>query len=269
MARLPLVDALRVRAQPRHNAGRLVARRQNRHEHRHRPRTARRTAGSPGRGWSTTEAGRAYTDAFARVRARGAHVVTMPRNGGKRYGFKTGFRYVRSVFPGHDVVCTDLSGRQPARRLESTDGRPIAIKSRCSVGIGCYRITGGGRAGMTGLELIVAALAAGASAGVTNTATTAIQDAYTGLKGILRRWLASRAQAQQALEADEVEPGAWQTRLGDHLTQSGADHNEDILTAARQLLTLTEAAGTRYQIDLREAKGVQVGDQNTQHNTFS
>jgi hypothetical protein len=39
---------------------------------------------------------------------------------------------------------------------------------------------------MSGVDLIVAAPAVGASAGPTNSATAAVQDAYQGLKTILR-----------------------------------------------------------------------------------
>ncbi|BCJ69677.1 hypothetical protein [Polymorphospora rubra] len=94
---------------------------------------------------------------------------------------------------------------------------------------------------MTGVELIVAALAAGASAGV----TSGVQDAYAWLKGQLVRRLSGREQAVQALAADEVEPGVWQARLGDDLAASGADADLEVLAAARRLLAVAGPAGTR------------------------
>jgi hypothetical protein len=120
--------------------------------------------------------------------------------------------------------------------------------------------------------MIAAALAAGGTAGVTNTASAAVQDAYTGLRAALRRRLSGRDQAEQALEAQETAPDVWQARLGADLADSGADRDDAVLAAAQRLLTLVEPAGTRagkYTVDLREAKGVQVGDGNTQHNAFS
>ncbi|MDR7275714.1 hypothetical protein [Catenuloplanes atrovinosus] len=115
---------------------------------------------------------------------------------------------------------------------------------------------------MTAIELIAAALAAGAGAGLTQTASDTVRDAYAGLKDLLRRRLGDRAVP--ALEADETEPGVWQARLGDALTSSGAAGDEQVVAAARRLLDLTG----KYQVDAREAKGVQVGDHNTQTNTF-
>jgi hypothetical protein len=125
---------------------------------------------------------------------------------------------------------------------------------------------------VTGVEIIVAALAAGATAGVTNTASSAVQDAYTGLRDALRRRLRGRGRAEEALDAQETDTGVWQARVGEDLTDSGADRDDDVLAAAQRLLALVDSAGTRagkYTVDLRDAKGVQVGDHNTQHNTFS
>jgi hypothetical protein len=120
---------------------------------------------------------------------------------------------------------------------------------------------------MTGVELIVAALAAGATAGLSTATGTAIGDAYTGLKRLLSRRLAGHRGAPEALDAHETEPGVWQARLGADLVDSGADADADVLAAARQLLALVD--GAKYRVDLREARGVQVGDGNTQTNTFS
>ena len=120
---------------------------------------------------------------------------------------------------------------------------------------------------MANIDVIVAALAAGASAGVTNTATAAVQDAYAGLKGLLRPWV--RGEARTALAADETDEGVWETRLGEELQVSGAAQDEQVLAAAERLLALLGAqAGGRYQVDASGARGVQIGDGNTQHNTF-
>ncbi|MEV7231298.1 hypothetical protein AB0M79_30415 [Polymorphospora sp. NPDC051019] len=99
-----------------------------------------------------------------------------------------------------------------------------------------------------------------------------IADTYGGLKNLLRGRLAGRPQAQEALEAREVEPGRWRAVLGDDLADSGADTDERILAAARRLLELADpnGAGTgRYEVDASQARGVQVGDHNTQTNTFN
>lgn len=124
---------------------------------------------------------------------------------------------------------------------------------------------------MSALEMIAVALAAGAGAGVKDTASLAVRDAYEGLKTLLKRRL-TRPAAVAALDADETEPGVWEAQLGDALTESGAADDEQVLAAARTLLELADPTGAlagKYQVDLREAKGVQVGDHNVQHNTFS
>lgn len=128
---------------------------------------------------------------------------------------------------------------------------------------------------MSGVELVLAAMAAGATAGVTTGITDAtslaIRNGYDGLRDLLLRRLTGRGrEALQALEAEESTPGAWQVRLTEDLVRSGADRDEEILSAARELLARVEASGRTEvgHVDLREARGVQLGSNNTQHNTF-
>jgi hypothetical protein len=129
------------------------------------------------------------------------------------------------------------------------------------------------RAAVTGVELIAAALAAGAAAGITDTTSGALRDAYVGLRELVRRRLAGRGgQALQALDSEETSPAVWQARLGKELVDFGADRDDQVLAAARHLLARLDPAGAhagKYSVDLREARGVMVGDQNTQTNTFS
>jgi hypothetical protein len=90
------------------------------------------------------------------------------------------------------------------------------------------------------VDVIVAALAAGASAGVSGTASEAVKDAYGLLKALLRRRFTGRDTARAALEANQVEPGAWQTAIGQDLQDSGAADDEQVLVAARELLALAD-----------------------------
>ncbi|WNM37578.1 hypothetical protein RMN56_20710 [Micromonospora halotolerans] len=91
---------------------------------------------------------------------------------------------------------------------------------------------------MSDVELVVAALAAGASAGVTATASTAVQDAYAGLKKLLRPWV--RGEARAALNADEREPLVLQAQLGEELQVSGAAEDDEVVAAAQRLLLLAD-----------------------------
>jgi hypothetical protein len=90
------------------------------------------------------------------------------------------------------------------------------------------------------VELIVTALAAGATAGAQGTASEAVKDAYAFLKASIRRRLGGRDQARAALEADEIDPGLWQARIGSDLQETGAAIDEQVLAAARELLALAE-----------------------------
>lgn len=123
---------------------------------------------------------------------------------------------------------------------------------------------------MTGVEVIVAALAAGAGAGTGDAAKAAVVDAYTGLRDGLSRLLAGRVHGQDALDGVETEPGVWQARIGAVLADVGADRDAEILAAARRLLGLVDPVGSqagRYTVNVSDARGVQVGDDNVQVNT--
>ncbi|MEV5498393.1 hypothetical protein AB0M50_23635 [Nonomuraea fuscirosea] len=124
---------------------------------------------------------------------------------------------------------------------------------------------------MTAVELIVAALTAGASAGVTASASTAVQDAYAGLRDAVRRRLAGDQDALAELDQDAQDRPDGPERLTAALEAAGADRDPEILQAARDLLALVRAphAGPRPTVVLHEAKGVQIGDGNTQTNTFT
>jgi hypothetical protein len=95
---------------------------------------------------------------------------------------------------------------------------------------------------MSVVEVISVALAAGASAGLRDTTSVAVRDAYVGLKSLLGRRMADRDEVRLALEADEVEPEVWQTRIGDALVDSGAANDEEVVALAERLLALADPA---------------------------
>ena len=120
--------------------------------------------------------------------------------------------------------------------------------------------------------MIVAGLAAGALAGAQETASEAIKDAYTGLKQLVSRVLSGRPAGEVALAQHEARPQQWAGALEAELVDAGADQDETVLAAARRLLELVDPEGARvgkYVVDVRDAQGVQVGDGNTQTNTFA
>jgi hypothetical protein len=125
---------------------------------------------------------------------------------------------------------------------------------------------------MDPVTLVVAALSAGALSGVGETASTAVQEAYQSLKRLVSARFAGRRAAEVALTEHETDPQNWQAPLVAELVRTAAVDDPRVIEAAQRLMALLDEAGSRggkYTVDVRGAQGVQVGDQNTQHNTFS
>jgi hypothetical protein len=96
---------------------------------------------------------------------------------------------------------------------------------------------------VSAVEVILAALAAGAGAGSSDAAQAAVKDAYTGLRDALSRRMGGR---RQDLDVRPDDPESSRARLIEALAETGADRDEEILTAARRLLELSDAeAGPR------------------------
>ena len=89
---------------------------------------------------------------------------------------------------------------------------------------------------MDPITLIVAALAAGAAAGVQGAAASAVQEAYAGLKALVKRRFAGRPDAELILARHERAPQTWQAPLAAELSDVGADRDRDLLAAAQALI---------------------------------
>jgi hypothetical protein len=125
---------------------------------------------------------------------------------------------------------------------------------------------------MEPITLILGALAAGALAGVKDSATGAVKDAYAGLKRLVATHFAGKPAAELALAEHAADPDTWQAPLAKALAETGTDADPAVIEAARRLMELVDQAGARagkYQVDLRGAQGVQVGDYSQQHNVFN
>jgi len=104
---------------------------------------------------------------------------------------------------------------------------------------------------MDPVTLIVAALVAGAAAGLKDTASSAIKDAYDGLKGLVRRRLADRPGGELVLDRHEQDPQVWDKPLAQELTAAGAGDDPALVTAAQALMQLVDAAGSaagKYEV---------------------
>lgn len=129
-----------------------------------------------------------------------------------------------------------------------------------------------GEHGVDPVSVIVTALAAGAAQGVSETASAAVKDAYAHLKDKVRGWFTESPSHELVLAEHEKNPQTWQAPLQTALTETGAASDRGVIEAAQELMALLDAAGTqsgKYLVDLRTAQGVQVGDHNTQTNTFT
>ncbi|OLE37325.1 MAG: hypothetical protein AUI36_26570 [Cyanobacteria bacterium 13_1_40CM_2_61_4] len=88
--------------------------------------------------------------------------------------------------------------------------------------------------------LILTALTAGAAASVKDTASAAIKDSYSGLKALIQRKFRDQPKAQTALDEYEADPDTYEKPLRKALGTSSVDQDEEIITAARQLMTLVQ-----------------------------
>jgi hypothetical protein len=93
---------------------------------------------------------------------------------------------------------------------------------------------------MDPLTLIVTALAAGVTTAIQQTSGEAVKDAYQALKGLIRRRLSGNSAAEVALEKHAEKPEVWEAPLKDALHEAGADQDEEIVEAARKLMTLID-----------------------------
>ncbi|MBE9197583.1 MULTISPECIES: hypothetical protein [unclassified Nodularia (in: cyanobacteria)] len=122
---------------------------------------------------------------------------------------------------------------------------------------------------MEPITLIITALVAGAA----KAAGDAAPDVYNGLKALIKRKFESEPKAQMVLEEHEKDPETYEAPLKKKLAEAGADQDEEIIKAAQELLKQVEpeesASGKYNTVFQGEVKGAQIGDRNTQTNTFS
>jgi hypothetical protein len=125
---------------------------------------------------------------------------------------------------------------------------------------------------MDPITLIATALATGAALGITDSASSAVRDAYDSLKALVKRRFAGRPDAELVFTKHEKAPDVWHAPLIEELDEVGADRDLDLVAAARALMSLIDEAGTRagkFTVDARGANGVQVGDHGRQDIVFN
>lgn len=123
---------------------------------------------------------------------------------------------------------------------------------------------------MDPVTVVVAALVAGASAGVSNVGSAAVTDAYQGLKGLVLSRFRNSGTADAELSALVVGAASTQHQrdaLADALAEVGVD--DPTLRAAQRLLALLESRQGKYVVNASHAKGVMIGDKGVQNNSFN
>lgn len=120
--------------------------------------------------------------------------------------------------------------------------------------------------------MVLSALAAGSVAGLKDTATAAVKDAYAALKQALTARFTDRPAGQRVLaELDghaEIPPEQL-TVLTEHLTAVGVDPDLQALGERLAEALRQAGAGPVVQMNADRIQGLQIGDGNTQHNTFT
>jgi hypothetical protein len=129
---------------------------------------------------------------------------------------------------------------------------------------------------MDPITLIVAALAAGASAGaidaLKDSTKEAAQAAYGKLLHLVRSRFRGNAKAEETLTDHQSDPETYAAPLAKKLTEAGAVGDDELVAAAKAVLELVDQAGAKsgkYNVTVTDSKGVYVGDYGTQTNTFT
>ncbi len=124
---------------------------------------------------------------------------------------------------------------------------------------------------MDPVSVVLAALAAGATAAAKDTASQAVKDAYAGLKVLIQKRFASKPQAEIALTEYEKDEDTWKKPLQKSLVETGADQDEMIVRQAQQVLKLVnpqQASQGKYNVQIGEGKGIVIGDHAQVNQTF-
>jgi hypothetical protein len=130
---------------------------------------------------------------------------------------------------------------------------------------------------MEPISVIIAALGAGAIAATKDTAGTAVKDAYQGLKTLIKQRFADQGKEDDSNIVDQhekkLDSEAVKALLKEELISLGVDKDAEIIKLAQELLKQEKpeesAAGKYNTVFQGEVKGAQVGDRNTQTNTFN
>src|SRR5437879_4704555 len=97
---------------------------------------------------------------------------------------------------------------------------------------------------------IIAALTVGATGGLTDTAKTAMSDAYQGVKALLAKKFGAKSAVVEAVTHLEAKPdsSARQQGVQEEVVATHAEQDNEVLALARHLLSLLPQAAPGAQI---------------------
>ena len=128
---------------------------------------------------------------------------------------------------------------------------------------------------MEEVSLILTALAAGATGGALDALKDDVKDKakalYVKLHDLVKRRLRGNASAEVILSEHQADPQTYAAPLAKKLTEAGAGGDPELVATARALMELVDQAGARsgkYNVTIKDSKGIQVGDGNIQVNKF-
>ena len=128
---------------------------------------------------------------------------------------------------------------------------------------------------MEEVSLIVTALAAGATGGALDALKDDVKDkakaVYVKLHDLVRGWFRGNASAQVILSEYQADPETYAAPLAKKLAEAGAGGDAELVATARTLMELVDKSGARsgkYNVMIKDSKGIQVGDGNIQLNKF-
>src|SRR4051812_2876193 len=120
---------------------------------------------------------------------------------------------------------------------------------------------------MEPISLILAALAAGASRGLTDAASNVIKDAYDALKSRVMLKVREQPGGEVSVLEHEKDSDTWSAPLAKALSQAGADQDVDVIAAAQRLMELIDPDGAKvggYTVNVTAT-----GDRSIAANTIS
>jgi hypothetical protein len=101
---------------------------------------------------------------------------------------------------------------------------------------------------MDPVSVVVAALVAGAVKSTEGVAEQSLNDAYEGLKSLVRGFFKDWPAAEVVLQEHEKDPETYRAPLAKQLQESGAAQDSQVLEEAQKLLALADPEGTRNAV---------------------